>query len=46
MFNDSWDDVAKNRAIGNDIIFLQQFFSIGGGETFPVLSPVCAYDLK
>ena len=28
--------VAKNRAFGNNIIFLQQFFSISGGVTFPM----------
>ena len=28
--------VAKNRAFGNNTIFLQHFFSISGGGTFPV----------
>ena len=34
--------VAKNRAFGNNISFLQQFFSISGG-TFPVSPPGGAY---
>ena len=31
--------VAKNRAFGNNIIFLQQFFQFRGGGTFPVSPP-------
>ena len=27
--------VAKNRAFGNNLIFLQQVFNFGGGGTFP-----------
>ena len=32
--------VAKNRAFGNNIIFLQQFFPFRGGGTFPMF-PHC-----
>ena len=28
--------MAKSRAFGNNIIFLQQFFNFGGGGTFPL----------
>ena len=31
--------VAKNRAFGNNIIFLQHFSISGGGGTFPVFPP-------
>ena len=33
--------VAKNRAIGNNIIFLQQYFPVGGGfEHHPLRTPL------
>ena len=34
---------AKNRAFGNNIIFLQQFISISGGGTFLVFPTGVAY---
>ena len=38
--------IAKKRAFGNNIIFLQQFFSISEVGTFPVIPPGCAYAFK
>ena len=32
--------VTKNRAFGNNTIFIQQFFSISGGGEFPPISPL------
>ena len=36
--------VAKNRAFGNNIIFLQQFFPVGGGGWHPLRTPLYIYD--
>ena len=38
--------VAKNRAFGNNTIFLQQSFRFRGGGTFPVFPPGGAYVLN
>ena len=37
--------VAKNRAFGNNIIFLQQFFHFGGGGVPYVPTYWCAYGM-
>ena len=43
-FNYFWKVVAKNRAFGNNIVLLQQFFPFRGGGLPPC--PPRAYDLK
>ena len=35
----------KNRAFGNNIIFLRQFFQFRGGGTFPMFPPGGAYEI-
>ena len=37
--------VAKNRALGNNIIFLQQFFPVRGGVQTPLPPPAYATDI-
>ena len=36
IFKYFWKGVAKNRAFGNKLIFLQQFFHFGGRQMFLV----------